>query len=117
VAGVRRLASHPDSGQEVEFTLHPGWQHLLGTATEVLLRRMAADHPLWVRCEVGDPQRERWLRELAAEPQGEEVLMARSVWRRQEGHPARRAGVRIEAVLERLQPRQRPIPTPLGPRG
>ena len=42
--------------------------------------------------------------------------MARSVWRRQEGQPAQRAARRLEAVLEQLQPRRPPLPTPVGQR-
>ena len=118
VAGVRRLEEHPGGGHRVEFSLHPGWSHLLGPATERLLRQIAAHSPeaLWFQAEAADDARRSWLSGLGAEPQGEQVLMARSVWRRQEGQPARGAARRIEAVLEQLQPRRRPLPTPVGPR-
>jgi hypothetical protein len=42
--------------------------------------------------------------------------MARSVWHRQESLPAERAARRLGAVLEQLQPRRRPLPTPAGQR-
>jgi hypothetical protein len=42
------------------------------------------------------------------------VLMARSVWRRHARQPSQEMARRLEAVLRQLQPRQRPIPTPLG---
>ncbi|MCS5697903.1 hypothetical protein NZK32_02430 [Cyanobium sp. FGCU-52] len=118
VAGVRRLEEHPAGGHLVEFSLHPGWSHLLGPATERLLRRIAAPahEAIWLQAEVGDEARRAWLDGLGAEPRGEQVLMARSVWRRQEGQPARGAARRIEAVLEQLQPRRRPLPTPVVPR-
>ncbi len=117
VAGVRLLDEPPGGGQAVELSVHPGWGHLLGPAAESLLHRIGRGGGLWLRCEVGDDDRQQWLRALGAEAHGEEVLMARSVWRRQEGQPAKRAARRIEAVLEQLQPRRRPMPTPSGPLG
>lgn len=70
--------------------------------------------PLWLASEAGDPLRRAWLLQLGAEPREEEVLMARSVWRRQQ-HPRRLpAGLRIQPLLEPFQPRRRPLPTPLG---
>ena len=56
----------------------------------------------------------QWLTGIDAEPQHEEVLMARSVWRRQGTTPARLGVRRLEAMLEQFQPRRRPLPTPLG---
>jgi hypothetical protein len=63
---------------------------------------------------VGDAEREAWLATLGADVEGEQVLMARSVWRRQ-GKAPLAAARRIEAVLEQLQPRRQPMPTPAGP--
>lgn len=117
VAAARWLADHPGGGVDVELSVHPGWRHLLGPASELLLRRLAADRPLWLRSERDDSQRRLWLDQLGAEIEGEVVLMARSVWRRQQGQPARRAARRLEAVLEQLQPRRRPLPTPCQPWG
>ena len=56
VAGVRWLCDHPAGGHQVEFSLHPGWNHLLGPGTEVLLRRFrfSAGAGIWLRSEVGD---------------------------------------------------------------
>ncbi len=114
VASARCLEEHPAGGQHVEFSVHPGWSHLLGPATERLLHQLARRHsPIWLVSEVGDLQRRTWLEELAAEPCGEQVLMARSVWRRQEWQPAHAAGRRLAAVLEQLQPRRQPLPSPL----
>ncbi|MFN9619001.1 MAG: hypothetical protein ACK55X_04730, partial [Synechococcaceae cyanobacterium] len=73
--------------------------------------------PLWLLSEVGDADRHAWLASLGAELQGEQVLMARSVWRRQEWQPrqglARR---RLAAGLEQLQPRRQPVPSPFARR-
>ena len=116
VVAVRWLADHPEGGAEVELTLHPGWSHLLGPATELLLRRMApsAGGPLWLHCLQEDQARQAWLHSLGAEAREERVLMARSIWRRQPWRPSQRAGRRLDAVLEQFQPRRRPLPSPLA---
>ncbi len=121
VAAVRWLGEHPGGGHDLELTVHPAWAHLVGSGTERLLRQaqqtLGSRDPLWLRSDAHDHNLEGWLQQLGAEPCGERVLMARSVWRRQE-MPARahQAVRRIGAVLEQLQPRRRPMPTPLGPR-
>jgi hypothetical protein len=121
VAGVRWLADHPGGGHDLELTVHPGWTHLIGAGTERLLlqaqQALGGAETLWLRTDVHDAALEQWLLRRGATPRGERVLMARSVWRRQDLHaPARQAARRIEAVLEQLQPRRRPLPTPLRPR-
>jgi hypothetical protein len=115
VAGIRWLEEHPGGGDQVQFSLHPGWSHLLGPATETLLQRFRArsERSLWLTSEVGDRPLQEWFESIGAEGHGEEVLMARSVWRRQEPQPARKAVRRLAAVLDQLQPRRRPVPTPL----
>jgi hypothetical protein len=115
VAAVRWLADRPDGGLRVELSVHPLWQHLLGAPCERLLQALAVGGvPLWLTSEVGDRARHQWLTALGAEPQQEEVLMARSVWRRQGASPARLRVARLGAVLEQFQPRRRPLPTPAG---
>jgi hypothetical protein len=42
--------------------------------------------------------------------------MARSVWRRHEQPLPALAAQRFEAMFGQLQPRRRPLPTPLSPR-
>ncbi len=119
VAAVRWLSEHPGGGHDLELTVHPGWEHLIGTGTELLLRQaqqaLGDAEPLWLRSDRHDTALEQWLQQRGAEPRGERLLMARSVWRRQE-LPVRtsRTSRRLEAVLEQLQPRRRPMPTPLG---
>jgi hypothetical protein len=119
VAGARLLNDHPAGGPLVEFTVHPGWTHLLGAPCERLLRELApGEGPLWLVSEVGDGERQAWLESLAAEACGEQVLMARSVWRRQELQPLRgSARRRLAAMLEPFQPRRQPIPSPFCDRG
>ena len=121
VAGLRWLGEHPGGGHDLELTVHPGWAHLIGSGTERLLAQaqlaLGSRDPLWLHSDVHDGELERWLEQRGAEPWGDRVLMARSVWRRQElPAPARQAARRLEAMLEQLQPRRRPMPTPVGPR-
>jgi hypothetical protein len=115
VAGARRLRGGWHGLPELELSLHPGWQHLLGEPLQLLLERCAAGaDQLVVRSDALDSGRARWLQSLGMAPEGEEVLMARSVWRRHAPQPSHEMVRRLETVLGQLQPRQRPIPTPLG---
>jgi len=121
VAGLRWLGEHPGGGHDLELTVHPGWNHLIGAGTDRLLAQahqaLGSSDPLWLRTDVGHLDLESWLQKRGAEARGDRVLMARSVWRRQElPAPARQAARRLEAMLEQLQPRRRPMPTPVGPR-
>ena len=118
VAALRWLGEHPGGGHDLELTVHPGWGQLIGAPLTSLLAQAAwtlgRQQSLWLRSDVNDQALERWLRQLGAEPRGERVLMARSVWRRHELHvPAQGAAQRLESVLRQLQPRRRPMPTPL----
>ena len=118
VAGARWIADHPGGGHQVELSVHPGWNHLLGPATELLLRRLAPKgDQLWLLSDTNDEARQQWLAQLGAEEHGDVVLMARSLWRRQDSPALRGPAQRISAVLEqlqpRLQPRSRSLPSPL----
>jgi hypothetical protein len=121
VAALRWLGEHAGGGHDLELTVHPGWGRVIGAPLTGLLaqaaRALGRHQSLWLRSDINDQALERWLRQLGAEPRGERVLMARSVWRRQELHaPAQGAARRLEAVLQQLQPRRRPMPTPVTPR-
>ena len=116
VAAVRWIGEHPGGGHDVELSVHPGWEHLVGPPTELLLHQaqagLGAGEPLWLGCDLRAEARQLWLASLGAEERGERVLMARSVWRRQGLHAPVRAAQRIDALLEQWQPRRRPMPTP-----
>ena len=115
VAGARRLRPSSRDLPEIELSVHPGWTHLLGEPLQLLLERSAAtSSELLVRSDVLDGERSAWLQSLGMAPEGEEVVMARSVWRRHATQQTAQVAQRIEAVLGRLQPGQRPMPTPLG---
>jgi hypothetical protein len=111
---VRRLRSRSLAPTELEVTVHPGWAHLHGPALARLVRHQAAGlSPLRLRSDSGDDGRESWLSRLGAVAEGEELLMARSVWRRQESRVTGRQGWRFDTVLDTFKPRRRPVPTPL----
>ena len=115
VAGARRLRPSSRDLPELELSVHPGWQHLLGEPLQLLLERSAGDaEQLLVRSDVLDQARSHWLQSLGMAPEGEEVVMARSVWRRHAPQQNPQMAQRLEAVWGRLHPGQRPIPTPLG---
>ena len=117
VAGVRRLRSQGRGPLELEVTLHPGWGHLLGEPLARLLREVAAGAPrVRLRSDSSDPERAAWLEGLGAEAEGEDLLMGRSVWRRQDClTPQAASRWRLDTVLETFKPRRRPVPTPVLP--
>jgi hypothetical protein len=71
---------------------------------------------LVLRADRDDDARRRWLESFGATLMGEQILMARTVWRRQEAQPARQAALRLEAMLEQWKPSPRSLPTPAGQR-
>jgi hypothetical protein len=116
VAGVRRLRLVGGGLRELELTVHPGWSHLLGEALERLLIQVAGSaRQVRLRSESDDSERACWLARLGAVEEGEELVMARSVWRRADPQLASSGGWRFDTVLDTLNPRRRPVPTPLLP--
>jgi len=115
VAAVRRLRRHSAGLPEVELTLHPGWQHLIGAPLELLLLAATAScGPCVIRSDLLDGDLNGWLHQLGLERLGEEVRLGRSVWRRQIPQASDAMARRLEAVVAQWQPRRRPLPTPLG---
>lgn len=117
VAAIRHHIHHPEVGQVAELSLLPGRDDLQGSAGTWLLHRLArAEHPLLLRADRDDATRHAWLESLGANLLGEQSLMARTVWRRQDPQPARQASLRLEAMLEPWKPSPRSLPTPAGQR-
>ena len=120
VAAVRWQGDHPGGGHDLELTVQPGWDQLHGPRLLMLLSQMAQQWPgslLWLRSDPYDSSRVAWLQSIGAQQRGERVLMARSLWRRQPTAEHQQQGNRrLEAVLAQLQPRRRPVPSPLLPR-
>ena len=115
VAAVRRLRRSSAGLSEVELTLHPGWKHLVGSPLEqLLLAATAGSGACLIRSDLLASELNGWLHQLGLERLGEQVLLGRSVWRRQSPQINDAMARRLEAVVAQWQPRRRPLPTPLG---
>ena len=103
------IAVHP--GHELLYSsgvLKAGLLHLL-TQRRRHWKRFAASG-LELRCNPGQTMRQGWLQNLGARNKGEELLLARSVWRRQDSHGHSLATGRLKSMLQRLGPRGQPVP-------
>jgi hypothetical protein len=117
VAAIRYQTHHPEVGVVAELSLQPGRDDLYRDAGAWLLHRLAhSGSPLVLRSDRDDASRHAWLESVGASLLGEQILMARTVWRRQEAQPARQASMRLEAMLEPWKPAPRSMPTPAGQR-
>lgn len=118
VAAIRHQTHHPEVGLVAELSLQPGREDLYGLQSAWLLHRLARPGtPLVVRSDRDDEARRTWLEGFGATLLGEQLLMARTVWRRQEViQPARQAALRLEAMLDQWKPSPRSLPTPVGQR-
>jgi hypothetical protein len=113
VAAARLLRRrHGQQPTELDLTLHPGWELLLEGPMARLLGVAVRDHlPVVLRCDGRRARLLAWLTHQGAVHVGEELVLARSLWARQELTPSpwRRA-----AALDRLvgpwRPGQRPVP-------
>jgi len=117
VAAIRHQLHHPEVGVVAELSLQPGRKDLHGAPSEWLLHRLAKPGAsLVLRVDRDDEDRRSWLESLGASPLGEQILLARTVWRRQEAQPARQAALRLEAMFDQWKPAPRSLPTPVGQR-
>lgn len=118
VAALRWLGEHAGGGHDLELSVDPGWQQLYGPWCALLMQQMVQtlgpEGPFWLRSDPAEASRVAWLVAIQAQLRSERVLMARSVWRRQSLPGLQSQAHRgFEAVLAQLQPRRRPVPTPL----
>jgi hypothetical protein len=117
VAAIRHQIHHPEVGVVAELSLQPGRDELFGAPAAWLLHQLArSGQAPMVRADREDEARSAWLASLGATLLDEQILMARTVWRRQEAAPARQAALRLEAMLEQWKPAPRSLPTPAGQR-
>lgn len=116
VAGIRLLAQGREDGVDACFSVHPLWLSALGPSVQALLDLAAekAGGAISFAVDRQDSSLNQWLQGAGAERLGEQVLMVRSVWRRQVRHPVTSVALRLGAVLEQWQP-PRPVPTPALP--
>lgn len=112
VASLRHLGLHPHGGHELDLRLHPARGDLQNRLLGLLLARYTRSDVCWLRADRSDLGRRSWLEGMGAQLQGDEVLMARSVWRRQARRDRAHPVGRLEAVMQQLQPRRAPLPTP-----
>ena len=115
-AALRFLRPHPQLPPQLSVVVHPGHEHLYGQPLQTELARLLdlaprlgarTDGNGWqLRCNQGESGRQQWLTDLGWECLGDELLLARSIWRRQM-HPTR----------NRLRHWLREAPRPLAPRG
>ncbi|NBQ22059.1 MAG: hypothetical protein EBU30_10545 [Synechococcaceae bacterium WB6_3B_236] len=112
VAGARLLRRRGGGDTELELSLHPGWRQLLGPPLGLLLMQAAAQVlPVRIRCDSRNTQGLAWLEHQGAETIGEELVLARSLWRRQELVQAPGLASRtLERIVGQWQPGQRPLP-------
>jgi len=111
VAAARLLRRSSSVGLEVELSLHPAWSQLMGPPLAELLRQSCQSHwPISLRCEVRNQAGMAWLESQGAEALHEELVLARSLWRRQESPAVSELASRtLERLVGQLQPR-RPVP-------
>ena len=112
VAGARLLRRRHRGPTEIELSLHPGWKHLLGDILGLLLTNAADKHlPALIRCDISNCEGNEWLAQQGALQIQEELVLARSLWRRHELVPPPGLASRtIERLVGQWQPRQRPVP-------
>ncbi|QEY31656.1 hypothetical protein EVJ50_04705 [Synechococcus sp. RSCCF101] len=118
LAALRRIPDRwrPAGPATLELLCHRAWDSRLdqGLAWLLQVRPRGASSAV---VRVDDPCGElrSWLTRHDCEPVGDEVLMARSVWRRQQRAHAVPATRRLEVMLGKLQPGRTPLPTPATP--
>ena len=111
VAAARLLKRSSPLGSEVELSLHPAWAQLMGPPLAELLRQSCQTHwPVSLRCDVRNEAGMTWLENQGAAPQHQELVLARSLWRRQESPAMGALATRtLERLVGQLQP-GRPVP-------
>jgi hypothetical protein len=112
VAGARLLRRRRPGPTEVELSLHPAWGQLMGPPLALLLREACGSSlPISVRCDIRNTDGMAWLAHQGAEAVSEELVMARSLWRRHELQPAAGLASRtLKRLVGQLQQGQRPVP-------
>ena len=120
-AALRFLRPHPQLSPRLSIVVHPGHeQHLYGPILQAELARLLdlaprfgvqADSRGWqLRCNQGQFQRQQWLSALGLECLGDELLLARSIWRRQVRSTRNRVRHWLREAPRQLAPGGRPIP-------
>ena len=119
-AALRFLRHHPQLPPRLSIVVHPGHEHLYGFPLQAELARLLdltpqlgirIDGKGWqLRCNQGELQRQQWLTTLGLDCLGEELLLARSIWRQQVRSTRNRLRHWLQEAPRRLAPGGRPIP-------
>jgi len=117
---LRFIRPHPVLPPQLEVAVHPGHVHLYGKSLQGELARLLDLAPrfgvrmegnVWqLRCNQGEEQRQRWFTDLGLEHQGDDLLLARSIWRRQVSPMGNRWRHWLVDARQQLTPGRRPIP-------
>lgn len=105
----RRQVQQPT---ELDLTLHPAWEQLLDGPMARLLGMAVRDHlPVVFRCDGRRARLLAWLTHQGAVQVGEELVLARSLWARQElTIPPWRRAAALDRLVGPWRPGQRPLP-------
>ena len=102
-----------DGEQVLEILREPAWDERLQNALPALMQRLAADHPrVTVVCNSDDGIVCDRMNQLGWSSRDDELLLGRSLWRRQQNGRLLQATRPLESMLGRLQPQRPPLPTP-----
>ena len=117
IAGLKRQ-QRSDNDQVLEVLREPAWDARLNQALPWMLTKAAADQPqATFACNCEDAELKASLDSQGWNRVDDELLLGRSLWRRQSNVRRLQATRPLEAMLGRLQPQQPPLPTPsLGDR-
>ena len=119
-AALRLVRHHPRLPPQLSILVHPGHEHLYGPPLQAelaqlldpALRRGAAmDAKTWrLPCNQGEARRRQWFTTLGLNCLGDELLLARSIWRRQVRSTRNRLSHWLQEAPRQLAPRGRPVP-------
>jgi len=103
---------HGQQPTDLDLTLHPAWELLLDGPMAHLLGVVVRDHlPVVLRCDGRRPRLIAWLAHQGAVQMGEELVLARSLWARQEmATPPWRRAAALDRLVGPWRPGQRPVP-------
>lgn len=112
LAGLLRIDRGPD-GARCELVRDLAWDERLNRALPAVLDRLQREQPdLKLLCNEEDRPLNALLERAGWNSIGEELLLGRSLWRRQIQPRQRPNSLQLESVLGRLQPQRPPLPTP-----
>lgn len=113
IAGLVRQ-QRSDDAQVFELLREPAWDQRLDAALPALLNQLKERCPLaTLVCNSEDSRLATQIDSLGWQSMDDELLLGRSLWRRQTQARRLQATRPLESMLGRLQPQQPPLPTPV----